>query len=679
MILGYIARPYPQATNQVITLEQVATLNLDLIVGGDISPSGLEILLKNYTAMYYWSRTPGQNLWEAISDEPVTVAYIPEVQGEAVGWASDGTGYYTVSEELFALAAHLFFYPRINPSGVVITEIMRNPLVVDDTQGEWFEIYNNSSEDVDLDGWTIRDEGGDFHTITQSLELSPGAFLVLGNNADSATNGGLAVDYQYDNFVLDNSDDEILIISSFGEVVDTVSYDSGATFPDPEGASMALLDANMDNAFGLNWRAATRIYGDGDKGTPGASNSGPIPAVTINEIQYTTDPSGQSPLRGQRVTISGVVSVESFGVGNRLFFVQDAVGMWSGIMVYGAAAEKGDRVTFTGTVEEGGGGSTIVIDLSDFQVVENNVPAMDPIPVTTGEISTGGPNAEAYESVLVRVKGICDNDNLGFREWSINDGTGSTRVYHALVGDFTPVLGNEYEVTGIQFYSDDNFMVFPRDESDITGPLPTSGQLNFPTLIRGGGSSSQVVVGAGDTALSIDSTFSAPDGSLIQTQSIEVPANGTSSIHFEGVDLEFGSLNLSIEPQDGHVIASEVISLAGTPPLGVAPAPLCDKPEYLVVQSSDNRTAGAFSNPSSPTTASCGWSVYDEAGSNVGGGSFDVPPLGQVQFFPDERVNLPEDFLGSFKGDCTEPVHVFSLFLRISDSSLASNAVGCGE
>ena len=468
---GVYRAAYPQPTDQVITLDLVATLDLDFIVGGDVSPSGLEIVLKHYFTMYYWKRTPGQNLWEAISDAPLNVPYIAEVQGEAVCWASDGTGYYTVSEEPSALPAHLFFYPRVNPSGVVINEMMRNPLVVDDTRGEWFEIYNSSSEVVDLNGWTIRDEGEDFHSITESLELPPGAFLVLGNNADSATHGGVFVDYQYDNIVLDDSDDEILIISSSGEVVDSASYDSGATFPDPDGASVALLDANMDNAFGLNWRAATRRYGDGDKGTPGASNSGPIPALAIKEIQFTTDPSGQSPLLGQRVTISGVVSIEQFGAGNRVYFVQDAVGMWSGIMVWGSTpVEKGDRVAFTGTVEEGRGALTIIIDPSDFQVLQKNVSGIDPITVTTAEISTGGVNAEAYEGVLIRVKGIVDNDSLGFREWSIDDGTGSTRVYHALLGGFTPVLGSQYEVIGIQYYTDSNFKVFPRDESSIIGP-----------------------------------------------------------------------------------------------------------------------------------------------------------------------------------------------------------------
>lgn len=104
---------YPQSTTQTIILEQVATLNLTLAVGGDISPSGLEILIKTYTKMHYWCRTPGQTLGQAFENGPVTVSYVPELQGEAVAWASDQMGYYTISEELGGIPAHLYFYPRL--------------------------------------------------------------------------------------------------------------------------------------------------------------------------------------------------------------------------------------------------------------------------------------------------------------------------------------------------------------------------------------------------------------------------------------------------------------------------------------------------------------------------------------------------------------------------------------
>ncbi|OAD24135.1 lipoprotein [Candidatus Thiomargarita nelsonii] len=104
--------PYPQATNSTITLEHVATLNLDgQTVGGDISPSGLGILLKTYSSIYYWCRMSGQKLWQTFKNKPVTVPYTIEPQGEAVGWMSNGLGYYTISEEPDGNPAHLYFYP----------------------------------------------------------------------------------------------------------------------------------------------------------------------------------------------------------------------------------------------------------------------------------------------------------------------------------------------------------------------------------------------------------------------------------------------------------------------------------------------------------------------------------------------------------------------------------------
>jgi hypothetical protein len=116
--------PFPQSTTETITLEHGASLFLkrqgdfDQTVGGDISPSGLEILIKTYFTMHYWCRTPEQSLWQVFEEEPVTVPYISEPQGEAVGWAIDEMGYYTISEEPLGIAAHLYFYPRLSTTSV---------------------------------------------------------------------------------------------------------------------------------------------------------------------------------------------------------------------------------------------------------------------------------------------------------------------------------------------------------------------------------------------------------------------------------------------------------------------------------------------------------------------------------------------------------------------------------
>jgi hypothetical protein len=115
---------YPQSTTDTLTLEHKATLDsawiaggdFPLVTGGDISPSGLEILIKTYHKILYWQREPGQAVWEALANEPLIVPYKEEPQGEAVGWEpKELGGYYTISEEFNGIPAHLYFYPRLDP------------------------------------------------------------------------------------------------------------------------------------------------------------------------------------------------------------------------------------------------------------------------------------------------------------------------------------------------------------------------------------------------------------------------------------------------------------------------------------------------------------------------------------------------------------------------------------
>ncbi|MCH8874501.1 hypothetical protein IH824_17350 [candidate division KSB1 bacterium] len=106
--------PYPQSTTRTITLEYVVTLNLNNVVGGDISPSGNEVVIKTYKAIYYWRKSPDEKCWKIFDKDPISVPYIPEPQGEAVCWRADGLGYYTVSEEPGGIPSHLYFYPRLN-------------------------------------------------------------------------------------------------------------------------------------------------------------------------------------------------------------------------------------------------------------------------------------------------------------------------------------------------------------------------------------------------------------------------------------------------------------------------------------------------------------------------------------------------------------------------------------
>ncbi|MEM9680310.1 MAG: lamin tail domain-containing protein [Bacteroidota bacterium] len=161
-----------------------------------------------------------------------------------------------------------------NVGDIIVTEIMQNPNAVGDTLGEWFEVYNTTGASIDLIGWTISDDGSNTHVIASSVVVGGNDYAVLGINADTMTNGGVTIDYEYSGFSLGNSDDEV-ILTCGGNEIDRVNYDGGPNFPDPTGASMELSTTalnSMDNDNGANWGTATSSYGDGDLGTPGAAN-----------------------------------------------------------------------------------------------------------------------------------------------------------------------------------------------------------------------------------------------------------------------------------------------------------------------------------------------------------------------------------------------------------------------
>ncbi|MEN8193359.1 MAG: T9SS type A sorting domain-containing protein [Bacteroidota bacterium] len=105
---------YPEPTLNVDTLETVVSLSLSRkALGGDISPDGKEILIKDRTHMYYWKKDDTQSIGEALEENPELVPYITEPQGEAVCWAGDLSGYFTLSE---GLHPYLYFYPRLTTS-----------------------------------------------------------------------------------------------------------------------------------------------------------------------------------------------------------------------------------------------------------------------------------------------------------------------------------------------------------------------------------------------------------------------------------------------------------------------------------------------------------------------------------------------------------------------------------
>ncbi len=119
---------WPQNTNSVISARLVANdltfhrlgeprgyhpLYYNQVTGGDISPDGFEILIKDYSTVYYWKREAGQPVEAVLRARPFLLPYLPEARGEAVAFSANGKGYYTLSENTGEGIPTLIFYPRI--------------------------------------------------------------------------------------------------------------------------------------------------------------------------------------------------------------------------------------------------------------------------------------------------------------------------------------------------------------------------------------------------------------------------------------------------------------------------------------------------------------------------------------------------------------------------------------
>jgi hypothetical protein len=95
-----------------IELHKVCELPYTMIVAGSISADGQEVLLKNYSNIYYWKRSGKEALGQLLVRKPKELEYEPEPQGEGITWARDGSGFFTVSESPGKKSAQLKFYLR---------------------------------------------------------------------------------------------------------------------------------------------------------------------------------------------------------------------------------------------------------------------------------------------------------------------------------------------------------------------------------------------------------------------------------------------------------------------------------------------------------------------------------------------------------------------------------------
>lgn len=151
---------------------------------------------------------------------------------------------------------------------VVISELMKNPEVLPDADGEWIELHNPGAEPLALGGCILaRDE--------QELELEsdfviePGGHLTFSNGEAP----GFQADVLYSGITLPNTGSFVLRLACGEHVLTSVNVDP-AVLTHRAGRSLSLSGPPLGDGvaqLSTTWCEGTTSY-NGDFGTPGAAN-----------------------------------------------------------------------------------------------------------------------------------------------------------------------------------------------------------------------------------------------------------------------------------------------------------------------------------------------------------------------------------------------------------------------
>lgn len=154
---------------------------------------------------------------------------------------------------------------------VVINEINYNSSE-NSNSGDWIELYNKSSNSIDLSGWAFKDNDDDNEFIIPSgTSIDAGGYLVLVNDSSlfqtvypSVTNYIGSFDFN-----LSNGGETVRLFSADTVMADVLTYNDKYPWPagpDGNGKSLSLNDALLNNTDPANWSESNGT------GTPGMSN-----------------------------------------------------------------------------------------------------------------------------------------------------------------------------------------------------------------------------------------------------------------------------------------------------------------------------------------------------------------------------------------------------------------------
>lgn len=206
-----------------------------------------------------------------------------------------------------------FNAPYIPTSGdLIITEIMADPSpVIGLPEAEFIEIFNNSSEDINLRQITLSDDSDEIN-LPDSI-LTAGDYSIIIDDSQTDNFSGISLVAINDFPSLGNSEDSISL-SVNDEVLETIKYSSDWYQDDSKdngGYSLERINITPTCADEENWVASQNSSG----GTPGVENS------VFNNSPDNENPevSSLSISASNQLTISFTESIDTSSIDNSDF------------------------------------------------------------------------------------------------------------------------------------------------------------------------------------------------------------------------------------------------------------------------------------------------------------------------------------------------------------------------
>ncbi len=378
----------------------------------------------------------------------------------------------------------LAFQSPTNQSTLSCNNLFLSEYIEGSGNNKALEIYNGTGSPIDLSLYTLERYTNGSSSVSNMLELSGmvadgDVFIIANSNAELA--GILDEADLLNNTVLQFNGNDAVTLSHDGVVLDVI----GRIGEDPGSAwtgggvstqnstlvrksNVAMGDADGSDAFdpSAEWDGfpsnTTANLGFHTSNCTG--NDGTI----IYDIQFTTDPSGDSPFNGQVITTTATV----YGVYPNGFAMAEAVGAWHGIYVFTGAAptvSEGHIVQVTAVVDEFNGRTTLGNGTAPITVTTLST-AGTPYAAT---MTATGAITESLEGVFVTTGNVTVSDTNpdtpdDFGEFLITDGSGEVRADDLSGTAYEPALNEPLTfLRGMVLSSFGNFKIAYRSLGDI--------------------------------------------------------------------------------------------------------------------------------------------------------------------------------------------------------------------